>query len=379
MSVFKVIVLGILAGIAAAFILSNLPDKNFTINPIGQDEPVGESVATSATAPVLPNPLALNPAEPLAVIRQLANEPLAVSLPNPEPEILKQEELLKPEIKIDTEPTSQPQDITLEVPVAAIPSPPINEDEIKSAVARIRCGFTFGSGFVVKRGEKYYAITVAHVVINQIESKIFNCDVIFPRKDENGNFKETYYRKGIILSPAEVEKNYKEKAIDLAVLEIVPLENRQEDFQIFPQGYPLVNYPFCPSDNLGDNIMLLGYAANLGTTITPGAFLSKFDGEVVQYSDVKGAKSMPSTDFLSGFVYLPDQEPSFDTNTQHHIVIIVSNNNFSGASGGLVFDTSKNCIVGANFGTLLQNGNVFGFATNPNFGIINDWLEKVIK
>ena len=90
MSVFKVIVLGILAGIAAAFILSNLPDKNFTINPIGQDEPVGESVATSATAPVLPNPLALNPAEPLAVIRQLANEPLAGGVPNPEPEIFKQ-------------------------------------------------------------------------------------------------------------------------------------------------------------------------------------------------------------------------------------------------------------------------------------------------
>src|SRR3989344_2318004 len=241
MSILKLIIVGVLAGVAAAFILSNLPDKNFTINPIEQNESSSESVATSATAPVLPNPLAV-PAR-------------SGSLPNPEPEILKQEETLKSEIKIDTELVSQPQpqiptqNNTLEVPVAVITSlPPINEDEIKSAVARIRCGFTFGSGFVVKRGGKYYAITVAHVVINQIESKIFDCYVIFPRKDENGNFKETYYRKGIILSPAEVEKNYKEKAIDLAVLEIVPLENRQEDFQIFPQGYPLVNYPFCPSD-----------------------------------------------------------------------------------------------------------------------------------
>ena len=294
-------------------------------------------------------------------------------LPKPEPEILK---------LIDTEPISQPlsQEIIPEAPIIAVPSlPPINEDEIKLAVARIRCGFTFGSGFVVKRGEKYYVITVAHVVINQIESKSFTCDVIFPRKDENGNFKETYYRKGVILSPSEVEKNYKEKAIDLAILEIVPLENKQEDLQIFPKGYPRVDYPFCSSNNLGDNIILLGYAANLGTVITPGAFLSKFDGEIVQYSDVRGVKSRPSTDFISGYVYLPDQEPSFDTTVQHHIIIIVSNNNFSGASGGLVFDTSKNCVIGANFGTLVQNGNVFGFATNPNFGIINNWLEAVMK
>ena len=176
MSILKLIIVGVLAGVAAAFILSNLPDKNFTINPIEQNESSSESVATSATAPVLPNPLAV-PAR-------------SGSLPNPEPEILKQEETLKSEIKIDTELVSQPQpqpqiptqNNTLEVPVAVITSlPPINEDEIKSAVARIRCGFTFGSGFVVKRGEKYYAITVAHVVINKIESKIFNCDVIFYR------------------------------------------------------------------------------------------------------------------------------------------------------------------------------------------------------
>lgn len=359
-SVFKIIVLGILVGIVAAFILSNLPDKNFTVKPVEQQEAVGESIATSTVEekPVLAK-----------------TEPV---LPKSEPEIPKPVEIITPEIKM--EPISQPQAIIPETPILAAPSlPPINEDEIKLAVARIRCGFTFGSGFIIKRDGKYYAITVAHVVINQIESKNYTCDVIFPRKDENGNFKETYYRKGIILSPAEIEKNYKEQAIDLAVLKVLPLEDKQEDLRIFPTGYPHVNYPFCPSDTLGDNIILLGYAANLGTTITPGAFLSKFTGEVVQYSDVTGVKLQPSVDFLSGFVYLPVQEPSFDTNTPHQITIFVSDNNFSGASGGLVFDTSKNCIAGVNFGTLVQNGNVFGFATNPNFETINNWLETIIK
>lgn len=355
-SVFKIIVLGILVGIAAAFILSNLPDKNFVLKPIEQKEVVRESVATNTTTePILPQP-----------------KPETFK---PEPEAPKLIEVAVPEIKV--------AEIIPEVPATPVTIssllPPINEDEIKLAVARIRCGFTFGSGFIIKRDGKYYAITVAHVVINQIESKNYTCDVILPRKDENGNFKETYYRKGTILSPAEIEKNYKEQAIDLAVLKVLPLEDRQEDLRIFPTGYPYVNYSFCPADTLGDNIILLGYAANLGTTITPGAFLSKFTGEIVQYSDVTGVKARPSTDFISGLVYLPVQEPSFDTNISHQITIFVSDNNFSGASGGLVFNTSKNCIAGVNFGTLLQNGNVFGFSTNPNFEKINNWLETIIK
>lgn len=274
-----------------------------------------------------------------------------------------------------TDSTSSPQEAT------AVKAEPIkiDEEKLKEAVVRIRCGSTFGSGYVLDFNGKKYAFTAAHVVINKIEAGIYNCDVIFPRKDENGNYKETYYLTGKILLPEIVVKNYKENGIDLAVLEIIPLENKTEEATIFPNGYPLINYPFCPSDTRGNQIILLGYSANLGTAITPGAFQSRFVGLVIQYADVTGVIKKPSKEFSSGFVYLPDFTDAIDESIQHHLTVILSDNNFSGASGGLVFDLYKGCIIGTNIATLVKDNKVFGFITNPNFGTIKDFINLAVR
>lgn len=254
-----------------------------------------------------------------------------------------------------------------------------DEAEIMSAVVRVRCGKSYGSGFSLTRNDKRYILTAAHVVIDQVDFfKQYQCDVIFPRKDANGNYQEAHYRTGKILFPDETLLNYKEKGIDLAVLEVVPLADKNEDLQKFPNGYPYLSHSFCPTDTLGDSINLWGFSANLGTTITPGAFMSKFQGDIVQYEDVIGVTKKTEPEFLNGFVYLPKFEHSLDQNLYHHLIVILSNNNFSGASGGLVFNTSKACIVGVNIATLVQDNKVFGFVTNPEFGPIKEFVDKAI-
>ena len=247
------------------------------------------------------------------------------------------------------------------VPVVAPPvvspvelAPKFDEAEIMSAVVRIRCGKSYGSGFSLERNGKRYVLTAAHVVIDQMEFfKKYQCDVIYPQKDANGNYQEAHYRIGTILLPDETILNYEEKGIDLAILEVIPLADKNEDLQKFPNGYPYLNYLFCPAGTLGDSINLWGFSANLGTAITPGAFMSKFQGEIVQYEDVVGVTKKASPEFLNGFVYLPKFEHSLDQNILHHLTVILSTNNFSGASGGLVFNTSKACIVGVNIATLV--------------------------
>ena len=48
-----------------------------------------------------------------------------------------------------------------------------------------------------------------------------------------------------------------------------------------------------------------------------------------------------------------------------------------GASGGLVFDSAKRCIIGVNIAILAKNDLVYGFVTNPNFGPIKEWLTSI--
>lgn len=323
---------------------------------------------------------------------------------NNELRIMNQESTTTPPMPAKTAPAKPRPPITPTIPisapiiqipiatpiVSAPPSPkategtaaePIKFDEepLKRAVVRIRCGSTFGSGFVMDSNGKKYVITAAHIVIDYLEAKNYNCDAIFPRKDDNGNYKETYYRVGKIILTEETEKNYKEKGIDLAVLQILPLDNPSEDLTIFPNGYPFVNYDLCPPGTRSDQIILLGYSANLGTAATPGAFQSRFAGTVVQYADVNGVIKEPDRGFASGYVYVPDFTDSTDQNVQHHLSVILSENNFSGASGGLVFNLDKKCVIGANIATIVQDNKIFGFITNPNFGPIKDFIERAIK
>lgn len=330
--------------------------------PNQQEEPAAFEIATTTTetAPAIVSPIEEKPAPA---------PPTPLPMPKLElPEILPQPKPGLPVTPAPPQPTTQ----------SAIPKPQINEEEIMKAIVRVGCGSTFGSGFVIKSGETRYAVTAAHVVIDRIEAKNFFCNVIFPRKDENGNFVEAHYRAGRIISPDTTETNYKEKGVDLAILKILPLENKTEDLDRFPTGFPYINYPFCPSDTLGDDIILWGYSANLGTTFSPGGVLSKFLGHLIQYADVIGITKKSSSEFSGGFVYLPKMESSLDLASQHQINIILSNNNFSGASGGLVFNASKACVIGINIATLVQSNQVFGFVTNPNFAPIKEWLNQVI-
>lgn len=256
---------------------------------------------------------------------------------------------------------------------ASPPLPPLNEDALMRAVVRIQCGNIYGSGIIVN--SEGLVLTVAHVIISAIEAGASECDVIFPKKHPEFNFySETYYRKGVIIASTTTATLYKEKSLDVAALRIRPLP----DDPVFPDGYPFVNMPFCGTDILDDEILLFGYAANVGTSAdSPGSVLSRFSGGVLQFADITGVRKEPSSISKNGNDFFPNLAYSLDENMPHPIVIIFSNNNFSGASGGLAFNASKQCIVGTNsaVGTSTGDPRIFGVIYNFEFPDIKSWRE----
>ncbi len=273
-------------------------------------------------------------------------------------------------------PTSTPPVIAPVVkPPAITPLTEAELEKIMYAVVRIRCGGTYGSGAVIRVDDKRYALTAAHVVVDRIAAGKSTCDVIFPRKDDFGVFKEAYYRPGKILSPEQTKSQYQNQAYDIAVLEILPIE---EDATVFPNGQPFVNYAFCPANTLQDDTLLIGYPINAGTTATPGGVISKFPGIVAQYSDIDGVEARAEAQFSGGFAYYPILKNTKDTTLYHPITVSVSTNNFLGASGGLVFDLSKRCIIGVNTATGVVNNMVYGISTNPAFPPILNFIEQLL-
>lgn len=351
--------------VAAVLIIMNQPQQTEApaiSEPISAEPALAEPVSEKLAEPVLEKPTAL-PGE-------VEPSPPKPSSPEPSPPA----------------PVSLPPVLTAPVsekPAEAVstvePEILINEDLILPAVVRLRCGRSFGSGFVVKSPQnKSYVLTAAHVVIDQIDSDQSNCDIIFPMKDHNfGYYREAHYRKGKILLPEETEKNYKEKGQDIAALAILPLEDSSEDARVFPGGYPTLAFPFCPTDTLKDKIILWGYSVNVGTSATAGGLISRFDGELIQYGDIVGIERKQSSSFISGYEYLPLLEYNLDESREHSFAVIVSKNNFSGASGGLVLDINKSCIAGVNIATAVGGDAVLGLIINPNFSSIQSWLELV--
>jgi len=242
-----------------------------------------------------------------------------------------------------------------------------------SAVVKIKCGSVFGSGFVRIINGKKYAVTAAHVIINAIDLGESTCSVIFPWKRTGYNFyEEAHYRIGTILDTEITKENYKEKGFDMALLEILPI--REEDERVFPNGQPNISEPFCSETNYEEPIILWGYASHVGTAATPGGILSRFPGIIRAYALTSGTNQSPDAGAVDGYSYLPNLNNVSPAGPHSHVVIS-SENNFSGASGGLVFNILRRCIVGINIATGVEAREVLGLIVNLNFDAIRTFLE----
>lgn len=341
------------------------------------DSSLAENIAT-ATEPAVVEPqgvsVELEQATSSRVVDSVEEKRLPVPLTlAPERSLSEAEEAKAPDV---ISPAVVVPDVVSPPPLSPTPLPALDEDMLKAAVVRIRCGNVYGSGFTITSGG--LILTAAHVLIEAIDAGVSECDVIFPRKHPDfGFYSETYYRRGMILGTSTTAAFYKEKGFDVALLRATPLA----DEPVFSGGFPYVNYPFCGPETLGDEILLFGYAANVGTSASSlGSVLSRFEGTVLEYEDVNGTKQVPSKNFSGGSDYLPIFTFSVDESRHHPIVLIASNNNFSGASGGLVFDTAKRCIIGINsaVGTASGDPRVFGLIYNFEFPEIKNWIKDFL-
>lgn len=364
---YKILILLLTAlATGAALIFTNLPAEPLkeTLAPML----VPPSAKIEQPATITPTSTFIPPSQPAASRGEASLAPQEKKRASLAP----QEEERAPALAIFAPPPlpEPPQIEIVEKPPEPIPEP-LNEEEITQAVVRIRCGKSYGSGFIREINGKKYAFTAAHVVIDKITAKDYSCNVIFPRKNPtHGFYEEAHYRAGKILVPAETETNFKVNGLDFALLEVLPLEDRAEDQRIFPNGYPAVNYPFCPANTLNDKIILWGYTANVSSTgVTFGNVLSRFYGQIINYANASGVEEnfLPKLDYVK------------DISVLHSYTLIISENNFAGASGGLVFDVAKRCVIGNNIATSFDQNMVFGLIANPEYAPLKKFIEEATR
>jgi len=352
---FKIFLTTVIAVVAASVglsIIANQPfavpttpapiiptEQNLSIAPIPVATPLATSIPSKATTTsVTPQ-------------KKIAPKPIPVFVPPP---------------IATTTPVATPVGFTVELPQEILVAK-INEDEIQSAVVKVRCGNAFGSGFIRELNGKKYAITAAHVIIDQIDQQLATCDVIFPYKKPGYDFfEERYYRTGIIQATSTTKTNYTEKGLDIAALEVLS-GAPAEDASFFPNGYPTISYPACTQTKPGDSIILFGYSVNAGTAATPGGIISRYTGSILQYGDVTSVTKKADAATASGWDYLPNLDYTLDTSLAHSHTVVATSNNFFGASGGLVFNTARNCIIGNNIALAQSSTQTLGIVINLNF------------
>lgn len=209
------------------------------------------------------------------------------------------------------------------------PLPPVDEETIFRAIVKIECptkdglGKYVGSGFVLRDRK---VVTAAHVVEDSGKEE---CTVIFPLER-----RPTYFLRGTLIDIEAAQKRFHKEGIDLAFIELPDLSQYPEGRAIFAEKYPVVPYPLCDnSQMLGDTIFHYGYPSNFQDL----NYLERLRGEAVEYADIKGVENGP--------IFSSTRNES-----RLHPYMVSRTGVFYGASGGLAFNETKQCILGPHHG-----------------------------
>lgn len=260
-----------------------------------------------------------------------------------------------------------------QTPPAIPPAPiPVDEDQLRRAVVRLRCGASdgstgFGSGIVLAKDG--LIATVAHVIDNAGGNE---CDVIFPRRDQaTGVWKVVYYGRAAILDKDKSINRYKSGGYDFALLRVIPQGQDSEFFDGNP--YPFIGYPPCGPATAGDKVLHLGYSSNL----SDGEAQSYDKGTVAFFADIIGVREGLDPESHQK-VILPRYSYNADKGTFHPVIIAVGANVYYGGSGGLAFDTSQNCVLGltSQVGLEEATNQVYSWNVNPGFDLYRKFLAE---
>lgn len=248
-------------------------------------------------------------------------------------------------------------------PVKEVSLPSLKEEQIFKAVVKIECptkdglGKYIGSGFVLS---EEVVVTAAHVVN---ESGNRECTIIFPSER-----KPIHYLKGVIRDFEKLKERLDERGIDFALLDLPPLSSYPEARAIF-SSYPLVPYSFCEDPKmLGDATYHYGYPANFKDL----EYLERLKGEALEYADIEGTEMKGSED---GASY---KAPIFSFNVDEsrlHPYMISRTGVFYGASGGLAFNATKQCILGPHHGFSAGSSESFSIFMILGWEKIKTFLE----
>lgn len=250
-----------------------------------------------------------------------------------------------------------------------VPSlPPLDEDSILKSVVKIECpaadglGKYVGSGFSLGKG---IIVTAAHVIK---DSGSTICRVIFPSER-----KPIYYLRGEIENLQEVIQGHDEKGIDAAVIKLPPIDTYPDAKNIFSE-YPAIPYPICAEKTmLGDKLLHFGYPSNF----VDQNYLSKLEGQAVLHADIDGITSQLSQDQTYTFK-TPVFGFTYDERDLHpYMVSRVAT--FYGDSGGLAFNTAKQCIIGPHRGATIEKASGDHYSIFMNLGWASDTIPGLLS